>query len=770
MSTTIDASTGGLKRQKDDLPAGSTLGRYRIEEPVGRGGMGTVYRAFDEQTNRFVALKLLADGIPESLRERFLAECEAEAAIRHEHVMPVYDRGWLNPERPYFVMELVYEPVTLDVVVELAQNGKLASTYPRLRRWADPKQLIADVILPVIDGIHAANQTYKIQHRDIKPENILIDVRTRRAYVIDFGICRAMDEVPAARKIVGTPRFLSPEQAAANVDPRTDVWGLGNLIRYVYSAEPPIGRASPFSKKDVAERVEALKKAEAKAEAAGELAKARGYTKRREQLEAPDFRTQDDMLSDARKGVYPPLPEVMGSSLSAIVNKAMAVQPDERYATAGALKEDLQRWLRGQTARAVVEGGAGSATLDRAFRWLRRNRSRILGTLAGVATGLVLGMVFLAREPHSDDLRTDDASTQLTDLDERWTALRNIDTLKNGSARAWMHAIQAVRNETEVAAKKIEGLPAGAHRDELVSRVESLQAMWKPEPIANSNGTVTGKVKAVDASVQFPKEQYAVRSLDVLTLPPGIFRISGARIDLMVLCAPGRETSVPPALHFGASIVPHPEGMVWIPATNNPANNHPGKPNAPQPFVASVDLITNSDYEAWLAEIEDDAERRSRVPPSGFERDRSGTKMWLATADARSRPVRGIRPHDAAAYAAWRASIEELPYRLPTEAEWRRMAGEDYLDQPGSDVFFGRNGARRDGTARPARLGARSPMGIAQLVTRADGELVTDAAGAYVLKHHPRGLLTRASLDGRTAVDANTKDKALVFRLVIAPK
>ena len=765
MTTTIDTSTGGLKRQKDDLPAGRTLDRYRIEEPVGRGGMGTVYRAFDEQTNRFVALKLLAEGIPESLRERFLAECEAEAAIRHEHVMPVYDRGWLSPERPYFVMELVYEPVTLDVVVELAHNGKLASTYPRLRRWANPRQLIADVILPIVDGIDTANQTYKIQHRDIKPENVLIDVRTRRAYVIDFGICRPMDEVPLARKIVGTPRFLSPEQAAARVDPRTDVWGLGNLVRYIYSGEPPIGRASPFSKKDVAERIDALKKAEAKAETAGELAKARGYTKRREQLESPDFRTQDDMLSDARNGVYPPLPDVMGSSLGAIVSKAMAVSPEERYATAGALKDDLERWLRGETSRAVAEGGAGSATVDRAFRWLHRHRAHILATLAGLATGLVLGMVFLARDPLSADMRAGDAVSGLEELSARWATVEDADSIGRVGARAWMHNVLAIRRDAKDLEAQIALLPAGPQRESLRAKLDALSLAWEPKRLACSNGTVTGRLKAVDASVQFPKEQVTATGMDTLALPPGIFRITSSRVNLHVLRAPSPSGSIPPQLHFGAAIVRHPEGTVWVPATQAQ-----DKADAPKPFVASVELVTNSDYEAWLAEIEDDAERRRRVPPSGFERDRSGTKMWLATVDARSRPVQGIRPEDAAAYAAWRASIEELPYRLPTESEWRRMAGEDYLDHPGSDVFFGRNGARRDGMTRPPNRSAPSPMGISQLVTHADGELVTDSKGAYVLKHHPRGWITRKALDARTPIESNNASTSLVFRLVIAPK
>ncbi len=94
------SAQGEFTPHPNDLDSGTRIGRYEIEQIVGRGGMGTVYRAFDSETKREVAIKVLHPGQPEELRGRFLAECEAEAKIRHPHVMPVYDRGKFDDGPP----------------------------------------------------------------------------------------------------------------------------------------------------------------------------------------------------------------------------------------------------------------------------------------------------------------------------------------------------------------------------------------------------------------------------------------------------------------------------------------------------------------------------------------------------------------------------------------------------------------------------------------------------------------------------------------------
>jgi serine/threonine protein kinase len=174
--------------------------------------LGTVYKAYDVPTNRFVALKVLAAGLAGAHRTRFEAESAAEAQIRHPHVMPVYDRGTFGDDRTYFVMELVYEPITLSEVVELIQRGTIDRDLPRLRQWADPAKLIAEVLIPVAEGVDAANRQFGIVHRDLKPDNVLIDARTRRPYLIDFGICHHLGTPVEAGKLVGRPGSSPPSR------------------------------------------------------------------------------------------------------------------------------------------------------------------------------------------------------------------------------------------------------------------------------------------------------------------------------------------------------------------------------------------------------------------------------------------------------------------------------------------------------------------------------------------------------------------------------
>src|SRR5207248_9999154 len=113
-----------------------------------------VYRAFDATTNRYVALKVLAQGLSESMRQRFLREIEVQANLRHANLMPVFDRGE-HDGRPYFTMELLYRPFTLTEVVERGRDGTL-SRYATLRHLEDVERLVRDVLLPVADGIYVA--------------------------------------------------------------------------------------------------------------------------------------------------------------------------------------------------------------------------------------------------------------------------------------------------------------------------------------------------------------------------------------------------------------------------------------------------------------------------------------------------------------------------------------------------------------------------------------------------------------------------------------
>lgn len=723
-------TSGAIQRHDDDLALGTEIGRYRVEEPVGRGGMGTVYRTYDKKTNRNVALKLLAPGIAPALRERFLAECEAEANIRHENVMPVYDRGWLTDERPYFVMELLYEPITLGEIIELVHKGNLGHVHPRLRHWNDLRRLVGDVLLPICEGVAVANTEYAVQHRDLKPDNVLIDIRTRRAYLIDFGICRPMDEASEPGKIVGTPRFLSPEQATARTDARTDVWGLGALLRYTVTGEPPLAGTSPFSRADVQQRIAALTQAEAEARAAGQDAKARGYANRREQLEDPTLRVQEDLLKDATDGIYLPLPEGTSAGLRAIIDKAMAPNPEDRYADATRLVADLRTWLSGGGVQALSEAGRGGALVDWARRHLNRNVVRGIGTAVTLLLGWVLGMGLFRVTPPPPDHRADDARALAQAVGQDLAALVPTSLDDAPPAVGLLAERWYLERRARAAAERMRALGVQPDPD-------------APTPPAPE--TVTVRIAgwqprewSVDDALHLPDTgERMARSQG--SFPPGVYHLlardpGGFFLRFVVPPAVGlgisrRDGGLGRTIALEGELGEVPTGMTWVPA-GRPA---PGDDRAVPAFMASVHLVTNENYSEWLDDLSAD-ERASRVPPVGFRRDRIDTRRWLAEPALAGKPVRGVKPADAAAYAAWRSNAEGVTFRLPTALEYQRMAAADQVGERAADPIFPWRRATSDRAAVRRGEGKRpsgedlSPFGVRRLFS-GGGEIVSMGAG-----------------------------------------
>jgi WD40 repeat protein len=203
------------------------LGSYRVLKVLGSGGMGVVYCAEDPQLRRLVALKAMqpALAVSEEARQRFLREARTAAAIRHDHIVSVYqvgeDRGV-----PYLAMELL-EGEPLDV--RLQREGKLpAGEAIRVGR---------EVAL----GLAAAHRRDLI-HRDIKPANIWLEAETGRVKILDFGLARAAAEggqLTQLGGVVGTPGYMAPEQAQGKaVDSRCDLFGLGCVLYRMATGRP----------------------------------------------------------------------------------------------------------------------------------------------------------------------------------------------------------------------------------------------------------------------------------------------------------------------------------------------------------------------------------------------------------------------------------------------------------------------------------------------------------------------------------------------------
>ena len=201
-------------------------GRYRLGRPLGHGGMATVFAAGDEELQRPVAVKLLAESIGRDpdLRARFLREARLAARLSHPNVVRVFDAGEADG-RPYIVMELVDGETVADL---LARRGRL-----------DPAEAVA-LGRQAAAGLQHAHDAGLV-HRDVKPQNLLLRP-DGKLEIADFGIARAAEttRLTLAGTVLGTAAYLAPEQALGeDVGPAADVYSLGAVLYELLAGEPP---------------------------------------------------------------------------------------------------------------------------------------------------------------------------------------------------------------------------------------------------------------------------------------------------------------------------------------------------------------------------------------------------------------------------------------------------------------------------------------------------------------------------------------------------
>lgn len=208
-------------------------GSYTIEGEIGRGGMGVVYGARDERLKRKVAIKVLPPelGFREEIRTRFLREAETAARLNHPHIVPIHSVGESPDRLVYFVMAFIDgEPLS----AKLKRRGRL------------PPEEARRILVETADALGAAH-ALGIIHRDVKPDNILLEGSRGRVVVTDFGIAKALSSTTGGATLtatgvaIGTPHFMSPEQAAGDreIDGRSDLYSLGVVAYQMLAGELP---------------------------------------------------------------------------------------------------------------------------------------------------------------------------------------------------------------------------------------------------------------------------------------------------------------------------------------------------------------------------------------------------------------------------------------------------------------------------------------------------------------------------------------------------
>jgi serine/threonine protein kinase len=210
------------------------IGKYEVVDQIGRGGMGTIFRARDPILQRLVAIKVISNvEVTPELRGRFFREAQACARIVHPNIVIVHDMGEDNG-RLFIVMELL-EGEELRHVIARHQERSL-------------KQKV-DIVRQICDGLHFAHQK-GVVHRDIKPANILV-LRTGQVKIVDFGIAHIASaatqrDLTRTGMFMGTLRYMAPERVRGHADPRSDMFSVGAVAHELFTGRPPFSGNDPL--------------------------------------------------------------------------------------------------------------------------------------------------------------------------------------------------------------------------------------------------------------------------------------------------------------------------------------------------------------------------------------------------------------------------------------------------------------------------------------------------------------------------------------------
>ncbi len=692
----------------DDLNlVGATFAGVEIEGLEARGSRSVIYRGRSIESGRQVAVKVLSsdtDATREEL-ERFEREARAASRLRHPNIVTIHRVG-KEAGKPYLVMDYVM--------------GK--SLAVRTDAGSLPTRSAVAIIGTLASAIHHAHEQ-GIIHRDLKPENILFD-EAGSPRISDFGLARDVAAEPEgdemAGKIVGTPAYMPPEQAAGltdQVDVQSDVYALGAILYEMLSGHPPF--AAPTT--------------------------ALLLRKVREDPPPKPSSFNPDIHPDAET----------------ICLRAMERARTRRYASADMLRRDAEAFLSGKRIEAVPPG-----MVEHAPRWFRRHwfatAAVVIGALVAVFAGeAILDALSVASRAHEADLQRElgHKVTMAERYANQWRAYAKLaatDPVAAASAEdefamalsLYLDALRMSGGDEEVRHGLAILLDEGLSRCEssgdtaLASTLREIARTHCPDrlqSILDVTGTIRidsvpkgasarlitlvergGRfVRAPDGSAPGGRDLGKTTVLPVMLRPGSyvlVLKAVGyceARMPVVLLRGENRRLKV--RLVEAASV---PEGFLHVASASDPAGGAPVGP-----FLVARHEVTAAEYAAFIASLPA-AEARRFAPRS--------------TADgAAARAVTDVTAEAARRYCQWLSTATRRRFRLPTESEWRLAAlGPGGWRYPWGDGF---DSAWTSGGSAEDVHGGQYPVGSHPVDESAFG--ARDMAGGVAEWVEPRSPL-----------------------------